>query len=417
VKARVARKVDQEAVVAATKTGVFGSFRYRRPRLTPASIAGRALSFCIGFCIVCLAADSQAAILPEDRTDVLYHRYDGGGLVVQGPSVLVRKAYKDKFSVWGNYYADDITSASIDVETTASQYDEQRTEYSVGVDYLHGKTFMGLSYRNSEEDDYSANNVSFGISQDFFGDLTTLGISYTRGWDTVRRNGDDTFEQDIDRQGYRVDLTQIMTKNLILNFNYEGVNDQGYLNNPYRQVRYTDPSAALGYSWEPEVYPETKRSGASAVRALYYLPYRASLKGEFRYYTDSWGVNAWNAEVAYVHPLKSGITLEASYRYYTQTEADFYSDLFPRANAQNFMGRDKELADYVTNTIGAGISYEFDTPFGRFFKKGEASLIVDYMMLDYNNFRDARDTSVAAVDQPLYNFESVIVRAFISVWY
>ena len=274
------------------------SFRYRRPRLTIPAIVGRIISFTIGFALIVAASNASAAVLPEDRADAMYHRYDGGGLVVQGPSVLVRKAYKDKISAWGNYYADDITSASIDVETTASEYNEQRTEYSVGVDYLHGKTFMGLSYRNSEETDYSANGVSFGISQDFFGDLTTLGISYSRGWDTVERNGDDSFSEDIDRQGYRVDLTQVVTKNLILNLNYEGVNDEGFLNNPYRQVRYTDPSAALGYSWEPEVYPETKRSSATAIRGMYYLPYRASLKGEFRYYTDSWGVDGWNAEVA-----------------------------------------------------------------------------------------------------------------------
>ena len=214
------RKVVVEGAVAVTETPTRSvSFRYRRQKLTVAGVIGRAISFGIGFVLVLAASHSSAAILPEDRADALYHRYDGGGLVVQGPSVLVRKAYKDKVSVWGNYYADDITSASIDVETTASEYEEQRDEYSVGVDYLHGKTFMGLSYRNSEEDDYSANSVSFGISQDFFGDLTTLGISYSRGWDTVRRNGDDLFEEDIDRQGYRVDLTQVVTKNLILNFN------------------------------------------------------------------------------------------------------------------------------------------------------------------------------------------------------
>jgi hypothetical protein len=413
------RKVVLEAAVAVTDTQTSASsvFRYRRRKLTPASIVGRALSFCVGSALVCLASQSQAAVLPEDRADAMYHRYDGGGLVVQGPSVLIRKAYKDKVSVWGNYYADDISSASIDVETTASEYSEQRDEYTVGVDYLHGKTFMGLSYRNSTESDYDANSVSFGISQDFFGDLTTLGISYSRGWDTVKRTGDDTFEEDTDRQGYRVDLTQIVTKNLILNLNYEGVNDEGFLNNPYRQVRYVDSSAALGYSWEPEIYPETKRSSATAIRGMYYLPYRASLKGEFRYYTDSWGVDGWNAEVAYIHPLPKGITLEGKYRYYTQTAADFYSDLFPRAQAQNFMARDKELADYVTHTIGAGISYEFDVPFAAYFKKGEASLFVDYLMLDYNDFKDARKTDVQAIDQPLYNFESVIVRAYMSFWF
>ncbi|MFB3107166.1 MAG: DUF3570 domain-containing protein, partial [Pseudomonadales bacterium] len=174
----------------------------------PLAVVGRIVCFLLGLWLVLLAGNSQAAILPEDRSDVMYHGYDGGGLEVVGPSVLVRKSYKDMISVWGNYYVDTITSASIDVVTTASEYEEERKEASIGVDYLHGKTFMGLSYTNSEESDYTANSVRFGISQDFFGDLTTLGISYARGWDEVSRNGDATFLEDTDRQSYRVDLTQ-----------------------------------------------------------------------------------------------------------------------------------------------------------------------------------------------------------------
>jgi hypothetical protein len=150
---------------------------------------------------------------------------------------------------------------------------------------------------------------------------------------------------------------------------------------------------------------------------MYYLPYRASLRGEFRYYTDTWGVQGWNAEVGYVHPLREGITLEGKYRFYTQSAADFYSDLFPRAQAQNFMARDKELAEYNTHTIGAGLTYQFQPRWVSFFKRGEASLFFDYMILDYHDFRDARRTDLAATEQPEYQFESVILRAFISFWY
>ena len=52
---------------------------------------------------------------------------------------------------------------------------------------------MGLAWTKSVEDDYEGNSVRLGVSQDFFGDLTTLGIAYARGWDTISRNGDETF--------------------------------------------------------------------------------------------------------------------------------------------------------------------------------------------------------------------------------
>ncbi|MDH3856544.1 MAG: hypothetical protein OEV07_01000, partial [Gammaproteobacteria bacterium] len=31
----------------------------------------------------------RAAVLPEERVDLLYHRYDGGGAEIDGPSFLV----------------------------------------------------------------------------------------------------------------------------------------------------------------------------------------------------------------------------------------------------------------------------------------------------------------------------------------
>ncbi len=371
---------------------------------------------CALFCLC--ASGAVAAVLPEDRSDIMYHGYEGGGLEVTGPSVLVRKGYKDKVSVWANYYVDMITSASIDVVSRASEYTEERKEKSVGFDYLHGKTFMGFSYTNSEESDYSANSFRFGISQDFFGDLTTLGISYAVGSDTVRRNGDDNFEEDADRQIYRVDWSQVVTKNLILGFNYEGVTDEGFLNNPYRSVRFLDPNEALGYGYEPEIYPRTRTSSAQAVRAMYFLPYRAALKLEYRNYSDTWGIDAFNAEVGYVHPIdETGITVELKYRYYDQTAADFYNDLFPRSNAQNFMARDKEMSSFQTHTLGAGVTYEFETNWLPGFKRGSLNLFMDYIKFEYDDFRNVLATGQAPGQEPLYSFDAWVTRFFVSFYY
>ncbi len=357
-----------------------------------------------------------AAILPPDRADVMYHGYDGGGLEVSGPSVLVRKGYQDKVSVWANYYVDMITSASIDVVATASPYEEQRDEISGGIDYLRGKTLIGVSYTNSQENDYEGNTARIGISQDFFGDLTTLGISYARGWDTVLRNGDDAFREETDRQIYRVDISQVVTANMVLNFGYEGITDDGYLHNPYRSARYVDPSSSKGYSYEAEVTPGTKTSTAMAIRGMYYLPYRASARAEYRYYDDTWGVDAWNAEIGYIQPLPYNLTAELTYRYYSQGAADFYNDLFPRQNSQNFISRDKELASFTSNTFGVGLTYEFGTTFVPFFKRGEFTLFADFLTIDYDDYRDVLAGGTAG-QEPLYTLDSTILRAYLSVWY
>ena len=143
--------------------------------------------------LLLIGGAAAAGVLPDDRTDMLYHLYDGGGVEIDGPSILVRKKATKNISVVGNYYVDMVSSASIDVVTTASPYTEERKQWSVGMDYLRGNTTMSINYVSSEESDYDASTYSFSVSQDMFGDLTTLTLSYALGDDLVRRSDDPTF--------------------------------------------------------------------------------------------------------------------------------------------------------------------------------------------------------------------------------
>lgn len=356
------------------------------------------------------------ATLPEDRADVMYHRYTGGGLTVDGPSVLVRQSMLDKVSVWGNYYVDMVTSASVDVMTTASPYQERRQEWSAGSDFVFADTSMGLSFTKSDEADYAARTARFGISQSFFGDLTTVGIAYSRGWDTVMKQGDDSFEKDVDHRSYRIDVSQVLTRSLLMSLNYEAVSDEGFLNNPYRSVRFADSRAGRGFSFEREVYPHTRTSDAIALRGKYYLPYRAALGAEYRHYQDTFGIVANDASIEYTHPLASGWLFEARYCSYKHAAADFYSDLFPRANAQNFLARDKELSTFDSHTLGLGVSYDFAKGRLPWVDGGRLSVQADFMRISYDDFRDVTRGGAAGAE-PLYQLDAVILRAFGSVFF
>ena len=74
----------------------------------------------VALLLLMLARSGVAGVLPEDRADVLLHSYDGGGVTIQGPSLLVRKQFAQKFSVSANYYVDKVSSASIDVTMSAA---------------------------------------------------------------------------------------------------------------------------------------------------------------------------------------------------------------------------------------------------------------------------------------------------------
>jgi hypothetical protein len=357
-----------------------------------------------------------ATVLPEDRADVMYHRYDGGGVEVDGPSILVRKAVSDTLSLNANYYVDSISSASVDVVSTASPYDEERTETSLSMDYLHNKTLMSLELTKSDESDYLSETGSFSISHDMFGDLTTVTLGYSVGNDDISRNGDPDFGKSVKRQNYRFGLSQILTKNTILGFAWETITDAGFLGNPYRAYRYLDPLASNGYSYLPEVYPSTHTSNALALRLKYYLPYRAALSSEYRYFSDTWGVDANNLELAYTHPFREKWVFDIHYRYYTQEGADFYSDLFSRRAPQTYLTRDKELSSFQSHTIGLSMSYEVKPDFWQFIDHGSLNLGYDYIRFEYDDFRDLTRSGVVG-EEPFYSFSANVIKAYLSIWY
>ncbi|WP_338043293.1 DUF3570 domain-containing protein [Oceanicoccus sagamiensis] len=369
--------------------------------------------------LLTLSLNLSAAVLPEDRADVMYHSYDGGGVTIDGPSLLVRKDFASTVSVSGNYYVDNVSSASIDVETSgASKYTEERTEYSVTADYLYDKAILSAGYTSSDENDYEAETVYFGISQDFFGDLTTVTLGYAVGDDTVMQNGNDNLQEDVDRQNYRFGISQIATPNLMLNFNYEAITEEGYLNNPYRSYRYIDPSNSANYLSATEVYPDTRTTDAAAFGGKYFLPYRAVVSANYRYFTDDWDIDAHTLTLGYTHPLKGGWILDFTYRYYQQESAYFYSDLheFAAVDEKDFRARDKELSEFTTQTLGFGVSYEFQLGNSDTFDKSSINLQYDFIQFDYDNFRDIRGDE-AIGEEPLYDFDADVIRLFFSVWY
>lgn len=387
----VAQMVAQEVVVAVTKYALLATLLF-------------------------VSVTTTGAVLPEDRSDAMYHSYSGDGVTIDGPSILLRKKVGNTVSFSANYYVDTISGASIDVRAQASEYQEERTETTLGADFLHNKTLVNVSFTNSSENDFEANSYHLGISQDFFGDLTTLSMSYSRGEDEVRRRGDLNFLEEAQRQKFGVGLTQVISKNWIMGFNVENVSDQGYLNNPYRAIRYLDDNSARGFAFATEIYPNTRVSNAFSINTNYYLPYRASIYGDVRYYSDTWGIEASNIKLGYIHTFGDAWIIDAHVRFYQQEQANFYQDLFARADEFTYMARDKELSTYSGVSGGIGITYQWAFSQSFFLEKSTFNIEYDYMQFDYDNFRDVT-TGEAVGEEALFGFSASVIRAYVSIWY
>lgn len=393
------------------------------------------------FLSVC-ATPAITGVLPDDRTDALYHRYQGGGITIQGPSILVQKKITDNFALTGNWYQDYISSASIDVKLSASPYKEKRTQQSGGFQYLHGKSTYSAGLIHSSEPDYKSNTTYYSISQDMFGDLTTLSMTYKRGWDKVYKDfkdpttgqirndpsfggldkdGNPISFKDADHRGYAIGVSQILTRTIIANFNFEVLTDQGYLQSPYRQILFLNPLSGKGFTLADQIYPNTRTSNAGTVQLKYYLPYRAAVTGSYRYFSDTWGIRAHTAELGYTHPAFKKWIFDGTFRFYTQNAASFFSDLFPRANSQNFMARDRELAAFNSYTVGMGATYDFPLPRNPWINRSSVSIRFDHLLINYKDYRNATliGTNIdwTAGNEPLYKLNANILQAFVSVWF
>jgi len=358
-----------------------------------------------------------AAVLPAERADAMYHRYDGGGMVIDGPSILLRKNIAEKYSIAANYYVDSVSSASIDVQTSgASEYAEERKESSLDFTYLEDKSLINIGYTTSKENDYEANSFRIDFSQDFFGDMSTLSMGFSQGNDDITQTDNDSFAEKLERRHYRVGLAQILTRNLMANINYESIIDEGYLQNPYRFILVNNGSA---YDIEAERYPNTRNSDAVSLKLSYHLPWPAAVKSRFGYFTDSWGIKSQSIEIDYSQKINNRLMVDLRIRQYQQGNADFYANAFDVDSAlQTFVGRDKELSEYSSFSVGVGASYEWT--FKQRIDKASVNIQLDYMVFDYDNFNEVTSETTASFgigNEPLYSFNAYALRLFFSLWY
>ena len=110
-------------------------------------------------------------------------------------------------------------------------------------------------------------------------------------------------------------------------------------------------------------------------------------------------------------------TFDGHARYYQQNHADFYSDLFPFFNAQNFLARDRELSTFKSTTLGLTATWQFNIARLRWMDKGTLNFSWDRLHFNYDDFRDVRVIAITPGTEPLYTLDANVMQFFISVWF
>lgn len=183
---------------------------------------------------------------------------------------------------------------------------------------------------------------------------------------------------DTKRNTYALSLnfSQILSSRAQISIFADIVSQQGLLANPMQRVYFSDQdNYYIGEAASIDVY--TKRSNTNVfhladdierlpdsrlkipigARLNYYVNEYAVIRSYYRYYSDDWGVVSNTYEVELPLKLIDKWTFTPSFRYYDQTEADYFKPYNEHQSSQEFYTSDYDLSEFNANQYGLAIRY------------------------------------------------------------
>ncbi len=293
-----------------------------------------------------------------------------------------------------HFLVDSITSASAATGAGSVEFNELRYEAGFGYSQqLPGHVRVGGNLRYSTEPDYASIFVGGHGELALFDQTSTLRLFVGGGSDDITNGvavmmgslGTPRREEQLATLMGSVGWTQILTPRAVASLTYDVMRLSGYQANIYRVVRGgADPV--------PERVPDgrVRHAVAGSVRA--FLPTRTTAIAAYRFYVDDWGILAHTPEVRLVQELVPGLDLRLRYRFFAQSAADFYKDVYMQSELTDlavYVTDDEKLSEFTTHTFGGQVSAALSL-FG--FRGRLASLRVDAMVeriMQTTSFGDA----------------------------
>jgi hypothetical protein len=169
--------------------------------------------------------------------------------------------------------------------------------------------------------------------------------------------------QNKSRNSYSVGFTfsQILTKKLQAALELDLVQQDGLLSTPFQRVYFQDVEDSFIENFQLadaiEQLPDTRFKIAVGGRLNYYINEIFVLRGYYRYYTDNWGIRSHTASLEVPIKIAEKFTVYPSYRYYTQTAADYFAGYESHFSTEGFYTSDYDLSDFNANQFGFGVTY------------------------------------------------------------
>ena len=157
-------------------------------------------------------------------------------------------------------------------------------------------------------------------------------------------------------------FSQILSKKAQGSISLDLVQQEGLLSTPFQRVFFKDRDAIIignGFQLADDIerLPSSRFKVAIGGRLNYYLNEVFVLRSYLRYYQDNWGITSYTASLEVPIKLGDFFTLYPSYRYYTQSKADYFYKANDALSTDAFYTSDYDLSSFNAGEFGFGVSY------------------------------------------------------------
>ncbi len=246
----------------------------------------------------------------------------------------------------------------------------ESSQFSVGFSGSKEYDYLHLGLNGSFAKDFNKRNttLSTGISiaRDEFDPVGGAPLPFTAMLavgDTSNRGGSD----DKDVLDIVAGVSQVISRNLVVQANYSYSSEKGYLNNPYKFLSVVDGISGdtiIGTAGTSHVLRFENRPDERTKHSLYtqakYNRGGKVLDVSYRYMSDDWDIDSHTVELRYRVPFGQDKYYEPHLRWYTQNEAEFYSlSLLEGAALPLYASNDYRLGDF--DALTAGLKFGWTT--------------------------------------------------------
>lgn len=314
-----------------------------------------------------IAAAADLAVRPQLEVQTAFYEESDGRMQIASHSASYIAPLPDgKRDIQVNAVREIMSGASpeitipgengpIQLLSTASIV-EKRSQLDLRLRQGLSSGNLAIHLGQSREDDYRANFANVGGSHDLLDKSLTFDWSVGLSDDEIDATNR-PFGGDKNSRNILLGLTQIIDRSSLLQLNFNYARHDGYLDDPYKLVFVRDTGVFN------DSRPETRDLFAGLLRYVRHMGSSdAALHLDYRYYLDSWEVDAHTLSARWHQPFGSGWQWIAGLRLYSQSAAEFHDPL-PENNASGIWSSDYRLDAFGSASASMALKRRFTPDF------------------------------------------------------